>query len=644
MRRSAVRGPGRPAAGAAPEAGRWWALVAISASVLVVGLDLTVLNLALPVLSAQLHASTTDLQWFSASYSLVLAAALLPAGLLGDRVGRKKMLLIALVVFGASSAACAFAGSPGELIAARAVLGLGAAVIFPMSIAVLPVLFAPDERPRAIAAVMGATFLAFPVGPLLGGWLLDNFWWGSVFLINVPVVVLALVAVALLMPESHGARSKRIDVPGIILSSLGLAGVTYGCIKAGANGWGDPAALATILAGVVVLAVFVAWERRASRHGMALVQLELFRSAAFTWGTILTTFVSFAMFGILFAMPQYFQGVRGLDSLATGLRMLPMIGGMVIGMIGGTRLQTPPKGPDGRPAGAPLVGPKVLVDGGLRGDGRGPGRGRHDQRGQRDRVHRDLVRGGRAGPGAGHAGRHERRAGRAVRRAERIRVGADHRDAPGRGHDRGRGAGHHPAVGLPQPARPGRAPGGGRRGGPHRGHRRGGGGAATCTRPPCSTRCGPRSRTAWTSCWPCARASPGSAPCSRWPSCPAGPRPPSTRRRPRRGWRPAGMAAPRAGQTRPWPPGRALRSRRRPGAGRIKGMSTHDVDRPGLRERKKARTRASIREHALRLFRSRGTPPPGSSRSPRPPRYPRRRSTGTSRPRKTWSCRTTWTC
>jgi DHA2 family multidrug resistance protein-like MFS transporter len=349
----------------ASDARRWWALVAIAASVLVVGLDLTILNLALPVLSVQLHASTTDLQWFSASYSLVLAAGLLPAGLLGDRLGRKKMLLIALVAFGASSAACAFAGSPAELIAARALLGLGAAVIIPMSIAVLPVLFAPEERARAIAVIMGATFIAFPVGPLLGGWLLDNFWWGSVFLINVPVVVLALVAVALLMPESHGARSRRIDILGIILSSLGLAGVTYGCIRAGASGWGDPAALATILAGVAVLAVFVAWERRAGRHGMALVQLELFRSASFTWGTILTTFVSFAMFGILFAMPQYFEGVRGLDSLATGLRMLPMIGGMVLGMVGGTRLQSPRKGPDGRPAGAPPVGPKALVTAGF---------------------------------------------------------------------------------------------------------------------------------------------------------------------------------------------------------------------------------------------------------------------------------------
>src|ERR1700730_14979250 len=238
---------------------RWWALVAIAASVLVVGLDLTVLNLALPTLSSQLHASTSDLQWFSAAYSLVLAAALLPAGLLGDRFGRKRLLLIALVVFGASSAACAFATSSGGLIGARAVLGLAAAAFLPMSIAVLPVLFTAQERPRAIAIVMGATFIGYPVGPLLGGWLLDNFWWGSVFLINVPVVVLALVAVALLMPDSAGARSRRSDVPGIILSSLGLASVTYGCIKAGASGWGDPAALATVLAGVAVLAVFVAW-------------------------------------------------------------------------------------------------------------------------------------------------------------------------------------------------------------------------------------------------------------------------------------------------------------------------------------------------------------------------------------------------
>src|SRR5258707_1177605 len=162
-----------------PERRRWLALGALALSVLVVGLDLTVLNLALPTFGADLRASTSDLQWFIDAYSLVLAAALLPAGVLGDRLGRKKMLTGALVLFGVASLACAYSRSSGELVAARAVLGVGAAVVLPLSLAVLPVLFAPEERQKAIAVVMSAVFLGYPLGPLLGGWLLDNFWWGS---------------------------------------------------------------------------------------------------------------------------------------------------------------------------------------------------------------------------------------------------------------------------------------------------------------------------------------------------------------------------------------------------------------------------------------------------------------------------------
>src|SRR5215471_15063073 len=198
---------------------RWWALGALSLSVLVVALDLFVLTLALPTLSADLHATSGDLQWFVDAYSLVLAAALLPAGLIGDWIGRKRLLLIALGVFGIASLACAYSTSAGELIAARAVLGLAAAVILPMSLAVLPVMFDAAERPRAIAAVGGATFLGYPIGPLLGGWLLDHYWWGSVFLINVPVVVVAIIAVATLMPDSRGERAPKIDGAGIALSS-----------------------------------------------------------------------------------------------------------------------------------------------------------------------------------------------------------------------------------------------------------------------------------------------------------------------------------------------------------------------------------------------------------------------------------------
>jgi MFS family permease len=330
---------------------KWWALVAIAASVLVVGLDLTVLNLALPTIATDLHASTSDLQWFSDAYSLVLAAAMLPAGMLGDRLGRKKVLLVALILFGASSAACAYAGGVGELIAARAVLGIGAAAIFPLSLAVIPVLFAPEERQKAIALMASATFISFPIGPIVGGYLLDHFWWGSVFLINVPVVVLALIAVVLLLPESRSEQRLRLDAGGVLLSSAGLAGLTYGFIEAGQKGWTDAAALTTIAAGVVVLAVFVAWERWLTRRAGSvrpLIELGLFRSAGFTWGTTLATLVSFAMFGIFFAMPQYFQEVQGANAMGSGLRLLPMIGGLVVGMIGSTVLargDDPPKPP-----------------------------------------------------------------------------------------------------------------------------------------------------------------------------------------------------------------------------------------------------------------------------------------------------------
>ncbi len=352
---------------------RWWALIAVAASMLVVGLDLTVLNLALPSIGTALHASTSDLQWFNDAYSLVLAAAVLPAGLLGDRYGRKRVLMIALTIFGVSSAACSYATSSGQLIAARAVLGLGAAAIMPLALAIIPVLFVPEERQKATAVMASTIFLSFPIGPLVGGSLLDHFWWGSVFLINVPVVVAALIAVAVLMPESRSAQRPGIDVAGVLISSAGLAGLTYGFIRAGQDGWGNVGAIAAIAAGAVALAAFVVWEhlltRRAAQAATVpgspgtvrpLIELALFRSAGFSWGTILATLVSFAMFGILFAMPQYFQEVRGTDAFGSGLRMLPLIGGMLVGMIGGTRLQSPRRNAAGLP-GEPLAGARSMV-------------------------------------------------------------------------------------------------------------------------------------------------------------------------------------------------------------------------------------------------------------------------------------------
>jgi EmrB/QacA subfamily drug resistance transporter len=341
---------------------RWWALVAIAASVLVVGLDLTVLNLALPSMAVSLHASTGDLQWIVDSYSLVLAALILPAGLLGDRYGRKRVLVIALVLFGAASLACAYATSTGALIAARAVLGIGAAAIFPLALSVLPVLFEGADRQRAVAAIGGASMLSFPIGPIVGGYLLDHFWWGSVFLINVPVVVLAVIAVLALLPESRSAVRPRIDLAGMAVSSAGLVALTYGFIKAGQDGWSDGLAIGLIAAGGLALAVALPLVEGlvARRGGQPLADLRLFKSASFRSGTILATLISFAMFGLFFALPQYFQDVRGADALGSGLRLLPLVGGMLIGMVGGTRLGTPRRGSAGQPA----VGPRALVTAG----------------------------------------------------------------------------------------------------------------------------------------------------------------------------------------------------------------------------------------------------------------------------------------
>jgi MFS transporter, DHA2 family, multidrug resistance protein len=314
---------------------RWWALAALALSTLVVGLDSTVLSVALPTLAGDLHASTSDLQWFTTSYLLVLAAALLPAGLLGDRLGRKKMLIGALAVFGLASVACAYAESAGQLIAARALLGVGAAVIMPMSGAVLTVLFEPKDRARAMGVWVTASALGIPLGPLLGGWLLDNFWWGSVFLINVPVVVAGMIALTAWLPESHGERGGRLDLGGIVASTAGLVALTYGIIEAGDRGWGDARSLATVGAGLLLLAGFAWWQRKSKAP---LIDLALFRSRAFTSGAVLATIASFAMLGLLFSLPQFFSAIGGHDAFGSGLRLLPVIAGLVVGARLGERI------------------------------------------------------------------------------------------------------------------------------------------------------------------------------------------------------------------------------------------------------------------------------------------------------------------
>ena len=174
---------------------RWWALGAVSLAVLAVGLDGTVLTVALPTLAKTLHASESDLQWFTSGYFLVLAAAMLPAGLLGDRYGHKRVLAIGLALFGVGSVACAYSTSSGQFLAARVLLGLAGAGVIVMAISALTVLFTPEERPKAVGIWAAANFLSLPIGPILGGWMLTNFWWGWVFLINAPVAAIGLIAV-----------------------------------------------------------------------------------------------------------------------------------------------------------------------------------------------------------------------------------------------------------------------------------------------------------------------------------------------------------------------------------------------------------------------------------------------------------------
>jgi DHA2 family multidrug resistance protein-like MFS transporter len=314
---------------------RWWALGAVSLCVLAVGLDGTVLSVALPTLAVRLHASESDLQWFSSSYLLVLAAAMLPAGLLGDRYGRKRVMLVALALFGVGSAACAVSVSSLEFIAARVLLGVAGAGVIVMALSSLTVLFSEEERPKAVGVWSAANFLALPIGPVLGGWLLSHVWWGWVFLMNIPVVAVGLVAASVLIPESRASRRPALDLVGVVSSVAGLVAVTYGLIEAGQHGWTNAVALASIIAGLAVLACFVAWERGLSARpgGEPLVDPALFRSRSYTWGVILIAIAILAMMGVLFTMPQYFQGVLGTNAMGSGLRLLPLVGGLVAGAI-----------------------------------------------------------------------------------------------------------------------------------------------------------------------------------------------------------------------------------------------------------------------------------------------------------------------
>lgn len=334
---------------AARTSGRWWAMLASVFAVFAVTLDVTVLTVALPTLADRLAASEAQLQWFVNAYTLALVAGMLPAGLLGDRYGRKRMLVAALVLFMAGSLGCAFAPGPEAFVAARVALGMAGAALIVMVLSLITVLFDEAERPRAIGIWGAANFMGLPLGPIIGGWLLSHAWWGWIFVMNVPVALVGLVFVVALIPESRAPQPPSIDIMGIVASSAGLAALMYGIVEAGDHGWGDAGAILSSIAGLSVLAFFILWERRlTARHGAALVELSLFRSRSFTWGIVCTAFGVFALFGVLFSLPQYFQAVEGVDPQGSGLRLLPAVLGLIVGAVPADRV-------------AALIGPKLTV-------------------------------------------------------------------------------------------------------------------------------------------------------------------------------------------------------------------------------------------------------------------------------------------
>ena len=311
------------AAGGAGHPRRWLILSVLVISLLVVVLDNTILNVALRVLSDPeqgLGATQSELEWAINSYTLVFAGLLFSFGVLGDRFGRKRFLLIGLVLFGLASLVSAYAQDPGQLIAARALMGVGGAAIMPVTLSIISNVFDPSERARAIGIWAGSVGLAVAIGPILGGVLLEHYWWGSVFLINVPIVVLGVILVALLVPESRNPEPGKVDVVGVLLSVAGLVTLVYGVIDGGEHGFGRPSVWIWTLAGLAILAVFVLWERRSTHPSL---DVRLFRDPRFSAATAAIGLVFFAGMGSFFFISFYLQLVRGYSPLETGLLLLP---------------------------------------------------------------------------------------------------------------------------------------------------------------------------------------------------------------------------------------------------------------------------------------------------------------------------------
>ncbi|NLX09602.1 MAG: MFS transporter [Chloroflexi bacterium] len=298
---------------------RWLALLFICLSLLIISLDNTILNVALPAISTDLGASQSELQWLVDAYILVFAALLLTMGAIGDRIGRKRILQFGILWFGAFSLMAALSNSVEMLVAARALLGLGGAIIMPATLSLVTASFRePGERAQAIAIWSAVFGLGMGIGPLLGGYLLEHFEWSALFFVNLPVVAIALVGGFFFVEESRDEAAPPPDVPGVLLSIVGLFALVYGIIEAGVHGWGASQVMITLGVAAVVLIVFFVWESRAKN---AMLPLYLFRNRSFTGANVAITLMFFGMLGVFFAISQLFQSVQGYSALETGYRL-----------------------------------------------------------------------------------------------------------------------------------------------------------------------------------------------------------------------------------------------------------------------------------------------------------------------------------
>ena len=301
---------------------RWATLSVLCVTLLLISLDNTVLNVALPSIARTLNASSSELQWMVDAYAVVFAGLLLSLGALGDRAGRKWVFMAGLVVFGGGSVFAAFSWSPLVLTVSRAIMGVGAAALMPCTLSILTNVFTSErDRVRAIGIWSGTTGIGVALGPILGGFLLAHFWWGSVFLINVPIAVVGLIASIWLVPNSKNPSSLRPDAVGSVLSMLGLAMLLWGIIEAPSRGWSSPFIVASLIAAFVFLAVFVIWERRID-HPM--LPLQFFSNRRYSVAISALALVIFSLIGMFFLMTQYLQFDLGYSPLEAGVRVAPV--------------------------------------------------------------------------------------------------------------------------------------------------------------------------------------------------------------------------------------------------------------------------------------------------------------------------------